>query len=363
MKRILLPLTLLASALIIAGCGDSSNTVAPGTTVTNGNIYYVRGTTSAPATIRMVKEDGTGEKLIFDNGSVIVSAPQSGKLLVISLDSVAQKRSLAIADTTGKILKQFSTAGNPALAELSPDGTKICYGFPDPAFPPIPSYKLHLMNSDGTNDMEIPMAGAWEGVFAFSPDSKTLAFYSAGPVLNNRLYLINSDGTNLRMLADNAAGINDGFGGLAWSPAGDRVLFMRKDSVVNDAYDIWSISATKPETANLTADVAQAMLPAFSPDGRTIAFLSAGVDSTNLDIWLMNADGTNKRNLTKTPGASDAELHPRWSADGKKLLCLSFDLSGGGDVFTGKLKLVDVATGTSSILEGTPDVAYAFWGR
>lgn len=82
-----------------------------------------------------------------------------------------------------------------------------------------------------------------------------------------------------------------------------------------------------------------------------------------IDLWLMNADGSNQRNLSGTAGRSDVELKPQWSPDGKKLLCISFDMSGNIDVHAGRLKVITVATGASTFLTSTPDVASAFWGR
>ena len=49
--------------------------------------------------------------------------------------------------------------------------------------------------------------------------------------------------------------------------------------------------------------------PAWSPDGTQIAFVSDR--GGNYDIWLMNPDGTNPRNLTNT--ADQNEHYPAWS--------------------------------------------------
>ncbi len=59
---------------------------------------------------------------------------------------------------------------------------------------------------------------------------------------------------------------------------------------------------------------------AWSPDNRTIAYQS--FNEGQYHIYLMNADGTNKRALTK--GTND-DRHPIWSADGKTIFYDSFD--------------------------------------
>jgi Tol biopolymer transport system component len=58
--------------------------------------------------------------------------------------------------------------------------------------------------------------------------------------------------------------------------------------------------------------------PAWSPDGRKIAFRSTR--NGNRDIYVMNADGSGKRNLTRN-AASDSR--PSWSPDGRKIAFVS----------------------------------------
>lgn len=57
--------------------------------------------------------------------------------------------------------------------------------------------------------------------------------------------------------------------------------------------------------------------PAWSPDGRKIAYISAQGESGNNDIWTMDADGSNKTQLTDT---ADAKTAPTWTADGTKIV-------------------------------------------
>ena len=67
--------------------------------------------------------------------------------------------------------------------------------------------------------------------------------------------------------------------------------------------------------------------PAWSPDGKRLAFVSSR--SGNNDIFLVQADGTNVRNLTKH-AAQDTS--PAWTPDGKKVTFVS-TRGGGSDVY------------------------------
>lgn len=63
--------------------------------------------------------------------------------------------------------------------------------------------------------------------------------------------------------------------------------------------------------------------PVWSPDGKHIAFLSnRGRDDNNLDIFVIEADGSNIRRVTHTPRSPTMyvqALPPQWSTDGKRL--------------------------------------------
>ncbi|MGI8817802.1 MAG: TolB family protein [Gemmatimonadales bacterium] len=63
------------------------------------------------------------------------------------------------------------------------------------------------------------------------------------------------------------------------------------------------------------SDLEQALSPAVSPDGRRIAF--TGLKTGQLDLYVMNADGWGRRQLTNDLAQ---ELDPAWSPDGNSLL-------------------------------------------
>jgi TolB protein len=82
---------------------------------------------------------------------------------------------------------------------------------------------------------------------------------------------------------------------------------------------------------NLTRHPASDKWPAWSPDGAHIAFTSERDGSD--DVFVMRADGSDVRNLTRTPALE--ESHPTWMPDGR----LSFTRHGQ----TGPIELWAVA--------------------
>jgi Tol biopolymer transport system component len=89
--------------------------------------------------------------------------------------------------------------------------------------------------------------------------------------------------------------------------------------------EIWVMNADGTNKHNLTRHDGVKISdldPRWSPDGRQIAFSSdPGGDR---EIWLMNADGASPRRLTNTPGAR----LPSWTADGKQIV---FQAESGGN--------------------------------
>jgi len=74
--------------------------------------------------------------------------------------------------------------------------------------------------------------------------------------------------------------------------------------------------------------------PQPSPDGKTVAFVVTVIDETsntrNSDVWLVSAEGGNTRQLTHGKGSDDT---PRWSPDGKSLAFVS-DREGSAQIWT-----------------------------
>ncbi len=145
---------------------------------------------------------------------------------------------------------------------------------------------------------------------------------------NNEIYRIQPGGTDgPSEAAPQRLTVNPGNDGAPhWSPSGRQIAFhSARPTSGHSNLEIYVMGEDGSAPTRLTLTTAQNMFPAWSPDGQRIAF-SRGVPADlpngnlgNRRIWVMNADGTEARQLTF---AGDS-YRPRWSPDGKELVFAS----------------------------------------
>ena len=180
---------------------------------------------------------------------------------------------------------------------------------------------------------------------AFSPDGSRIAFVSNRDG-NAEIYAMDADGTNVTRLTNDPQ--LDGHP--VFAPDGQAILFQSQRA--GGKLQIFSMNADGTGVKQLTQD-SVSLAPAISPDGRTIAYVS--LRNKNYDIWLMNRDGSNQRQFTRSPQWRESE--PRFLKDGT--LAYLVERQEGGRTVQQVMK-ADLPTGQVTALSGTDLALFSF---
>jgi TolB protein len=146
------------------------------------------------------------------------------------------------------------------------------------------------------------------------------------------IFTINPDGTGLVQLTHNSARDSDP----AWSPDGKSIAFTSNQEPNpdgSDDYEVYVMSADGTNQRKVTDSPGDNLDPSWSPNGTELAFQSKrhvtadGEGYINSEIYVVKVDGTDERRLTNNT-ASD--LMPDWSPSGEEIAYYSTLYSGVG---------------------------------
>lgn len=222
---------------------------------------------------------------------------------------------------------------------------------------------IWIAKADGSGTMPLTrLTQATSTLPVWSPDGMKVAFVStraldSSDALNTNgvenIWVMNADGTaSAPVTRLTASGIS--VWDITWSPDGTMLAFSSSRALdgsdaanTNNTVNIWVSNANGTGAVPLTrltvntsvVGASTAGSPAWSPDSRKVAFLSAGaLDGSNaintneiINIWAANVDGSGTTALTRFNVAGTFQSNPVWSPDGTKIAFIAERSLDGGD--------------------------------
>ena len=215
-----------------------------------------------------------------------------------------------VMDADGTDMRRLTTNDDADFSpSWSPDGKRIAFARIVDQGTDAARSGIFVLDVDGGHEMEVTQT-AWPTFDlspAWSPNGSMIAFTRASPSAGSEtpsaaLYLVQLDGGRLTKLTSDGAEPD-------WSPDGKRIAFTSfRDRFGTTCFhecgtsgEIYVVGADGREEQRLTESRASDGSPAWSSDGRLIAFASdrSNPNEHEIEIYLMNADGDDVRRVTE----------------------------------------------------------------
>jgi TolB protein len=207
---------------------------------------------------------------------------------------------------------------------------------------PLHPYDIFVANPDGSGLHPLTDRLGYDAEATISPEGSRILFTSDRDG-DLELYTMHADGTDVRRLT-----FDEGYdGGAFFSPDGGRIVYrahhptapaeledyrsLLRDNLIRPGrVELWLMDADGTNRRQITDNGAANFAPFFHPDGQRIIFSSNlhSPGGRDFDLYLINLDGTGLERVTRSPGF---DSFPMFSPDGTKLVWSSYRGSDQGE--------------------------------
>jgi TolB protein len=298
--------------------------------------------------VRQLTFGGTNAEAYFsaDDKSLIFMHQGEGvpcdQMYTMPIDTPDGKPAVPKLVSTGKgrtTCGYFFPSGKRILFSSTHETSAACPPPPDYSrgyvWPIYSSYEIYTAKPDGSGLRRLTHSPGYDAESTISRDGKKIVFTSMrhGDL---DVYTMNADGSDVRQLT-HELGYD---GGAFFSYDGKKIVYRserpKTPQEVADYKDllsrglirpgnleIWVMDADGSHKRQVTHNGAANFAPYFFPDGKRIIFasnLANQKDPSGFDLYMINVDGTGLEQITHHP---DFDAFPMFSSDGKRLVWAS----------------------------------------
>ncbi|MCB1148857.1 MAG: PD40 domain-containing protein [Chlamydiia bacterium] len=226
--------------------------------------------------------------------------------------------------STGNIHKVSGAFKSCTCSFFHPDGKRILFAASPEVNPPAggkyrwdftPYMNLYETNLAGSELKQLTSGPAYHAECAYSPDGQRIV-YASNEEGSMNLYVMNRDGSALQKITDTDDCYN---GGPFFSPDGKRIVF-RADREKKDLLQIYLIDADGGNLKQLTDNKAVNWAPFWHPSGEYIAYTTSLHGHHRYEIYLLELKSGKEFRITDHAGFDGL---PSFNAVGTKLLWTS----------------------------------------
>ena len=199
-----------------------------------------------------------------------------------------------------------------------------------------PDYEIYTAKPDGKDIKKLTDSKGYDAEATISPNGKKIIFTSTRDG-DLELYSMDKNGKNIKRLT-NEVGYD---GGAFYSPDSKQIVYrgshptteadtkkykdlLAQHLIVPTTFEVWTMNADGSNKRQITKLNAASFAPFFTPDGKRIIFctnyFATDKGKRNFDLAVINVDGTNLERVTFN---ESFDGFPMFSPDGKKLVFAS----------------------------------------